>query len=231
MLRTLIWFLVFWIYLIVSLPVLFITSRLKDDKKDEFLNKHIKNWAKTLINLAGGEVEIMGSENIPDGAGVYIANHQGNFDIPILLAYVGRVRGFMAKSEIKKMPIVNRWMEHINCIFIDRENVRVTSVDATKKLLLDGKSITIFPEGTRSKGGDMKGFKKGAFYIARDTGKPIIPITIDGSYKMMELGKPYIIKPAKVYITIHKPIYISKNDDLDIITDETFNLIKNSIKS
>lgn len=230
MLRTLTWFLVFWIYLILSLPVLLIVSTLNGREKEDFLNKHIKNWAKTLINLAGGEIEIVGVENIPDGSGIFIANHQGNFDIPIMLAYVGRIRGFMAKSEIKKMPIVNIWMKHIHCVFIDRKNVRATSIDDTKNLLLDDKSINIFPEGTRSKGGDMKSFKKGAFYIARDTGKPIIPITIDGSYKMMELGRPYIIKPAKVYVTVHKPIYISPNDNLDILIDETFDLIKNSIK-
>lgn len=231
MLRTVIWFLVFWGYLIISIPVLFITARLKDDEKYDFLDKQIKSWAKTLIKLAGGDVEVIGSENIPDDSGVYIANHQGNFDIPIILAYTGRVRGFMAKKEVEKIPIVNRWMKNINCIFIDRNNVRASSIDEVKKLLLDNKSITIFPEGTRSKGGDMKNFKKGAFYIARDTGKPIIPITIDGSYKMMEMGKAYIIKPAKVYITIHKPVYISKNDNLEIVIDETFNLIKNSIKS
>lgn len=231
MLRTLIWFLVFWIYLIISLPVLLIVSTLTSNAKEEFLNKHIKNWAKTLIKLAGGDIEIIGSENIPDDAGIYIANHQGNFDIPIILAYVGKVRGFMSKSEIKKIPIINIWMKHIDCIFIDRQNVRGASVDGVKKLLLDNKSITIFPEGTRSKGENMKKFKKGAFYIARDTGSPIIPVSIDGSYKMMEMGKPYIIKPAKVYVTIHKPIYISSSDNLDVVAGETFNTIKNSLKA
>lgn len=210
--RTIIWFIYFWLYLLVAMPIsgyiTFLEKR-NPHKADKFVAHFVKNWARRLIKLAGGDITVTGQENLPkDTAYMVVANHQGYFDIPIMLTLVGDVRGLVAKQELQKLPAVRTWMRHLHCLFVNRSSLKAGAeiiVNGTK-MLNDGYSLTIFPEGTRSKGGPVKPFKAGAFRIASQAGKPIVPVTIDGSYKLLE-GNPHaLINSAKVKVTIHKPI-------------------------
>jgi 1-acyl-sn-glycerol-3-phosphate acyltransferase len=178
----------------------------KKEKQKEFLHKMTSNWARHLVKLTGSKVELIGEENIPEGNVLYVSNHQGNFDIPLMLGYVPKLKGFVAKTELKKMPMVNSWMEALGCIFIDRSNLRqslkaiLKGVDSLKQ----GNNLVIFPEGTRSKGNEMSIFKKGSLKLATKSGATIVPITINGSYKILEEHKR--IRPANIKIHIHTPI-------------------------
>ena len=115
-----------------------------------------------------------------------------------------------AKIELAKLPFINRWMEHLHCVFMDRSDVRqsLKVINQAADYLKQGYSMVIFPEGTRSKGDTLGEFKPGSLKLATKAGVPIVPITIQGSYKIMEQNK-FQIKPAKVKITIHKPILTS----------------------
>lgn len=211
MLRTLIWFTYFWLYLLLCIPVsLYIRHLAGTDgpKADRYVAHFVRNWARRLLKLAGAKVTVTGQENLPQsGAYMVVANHQGYFDIPIMLSFVGEPRGLVAKQEIDRIPGIRTWMRYLHCLFVDRSSPRAgaqTIVDGAK-LLESGHSLTIFPEGTRSKGGPMREFKAGAFRIASRAGVPVVPVTIDGSFRLME-GNKMLIRPAEVKVTIHPAI-------------------------
>jgi len=183
------------------------------EKKDELVNKVTKLWANSLLKVAGIKVNVYGLENLPkDKTVLFVGNHQGNFDIPIYISKIPTLKGFIAKVEIEKIPGIVTWMKHMNCVFMDRSSLRKSSEAIIKgiKILKEGHSLVIFPEGTRSKGDNMGEFKAGSFKLATKSKVPIVPITINGSYKIMEANKKkWIIKPAKVDLHIHKAIETS----------------------
>ncbi|RKL66257.1 1-acyl-sn-glycerol-3-phosphate acyltransferase [Salipaludibacillus neizhouensis] len=218
MIRTIIWFIYFFVHLLAISPGLLKAKRLKkqgkDEELDEFVHITARNWARRLVKLAGGNIIVEGKGNIPENEPVLIvSNHQGNFDIPILLGWLDMKIGFISKIEVKKIPLISTWMEYLGCIFIDRENPRnaVKMIITGAESIKNGQNLVIFPEGTRSKGGPVAEFKKGSFKLAQKSNAAILPVTIDGSYNMMEAnGK--IITPATVKVTIHEPVRIHQNN-------------------
>lgn len=212
MLRTLIWFIYFWLYLLVCIPatlwVRHLERRGDAARADRLTRRFVHNWAARLLWMAGARVTVEGRENLPDGPAVYIGNHQGYFDIPLMLAHVGEPRGLMAKQEIDRIPGIRTWMRRLHCLFVDRSSAAsgAAVLREGERMLRAGYSLTIFPEGTRSRGGPMGEFKAGAFRIATMAGVPVVPVTIDGSYKLMEGNRHWFIHSADVRLTIHPPI-------------------------
>ncbi len=210
MLHTIFWLIYLALYLVVVCPVgLYYRSQMKKGKESavrDKIDRTVQRWAVRIICVAGGKVVVRGQENLPDEPAVYISNHQSDFDIPIMLGYIGAPRALMAKIELTKIPGVNLWMNLLNCIFLDRKDVKasVRALMEGGRMVKNGRSITIFPEGTRSKGGSAREFKGGAFKIATRSGAPIVPVTIDGSYHLFE--ERMRIHSGTVYITIHPPI-------------------------
>ena len=205
--RTIIWFIYFWFYLLFALPIYKKVCKLRESgdisQHDEMVRNKVKDWASRLLKLAGAEITVSGLENIPKTACVFAANHQGYFDIPLLLSQLDMPHPMVAKKEIKKIPLVRDWMEELNCLFIDRENAR-QAMDCLKKageLLQNDYSVIIFPEGTRSKGGEIKEFKGGTIRLATRAKVPIVPVCIEGTHNLMEKNN-YWIKPAKVHLHI-----------------------------
>lgn len=211
MLHTIIWFLYFWLYLILCIPatlwVLHLEKTGQTERADKQTRKYVKNWARRLLAFAGARVTVEGAENIPAGAAVYIANHTSYFDIPLMLAHVGEPRGLMSKIEADKIPGIRVWMRRLHCLFVDRDSA--TSGAAVlregEKMLREGYSLTIFPEGTRSKTGELLEFKPGAFRIATMAKVPIVPVTIMGARAMME-DNGNRITSGDVKIVIHPAI-------------------------
>ncbi len=189
--------------------------------RDEIVNTEVRMWAQAMIQNAGITVNVTGLENIPDKPVVFVANHQGNFDIPLLLGYLEKPMGFVAKVEILKLPLIRTWMKYLNCIFIDRKNTRqsIAALNGSSKLLDQGYSLMIFPEGTRSKGGEMGEFKQGAFKMAFSGGYPIVPLVIDGTYKAMEANGNKI-KPATVNL---KALPLIETSELDKAAQKALN--------
>lgn len=212
MFRTILWFGYFWLYLIKIMPSYFKANRLLKERKikerDALVNSMVSNWAKSLLKFAGAKVTVTGAENIPSGRTVlFVSNHQGNFDIPILLGCIDKPKAFIAKVEMLKMPIIRTWMKHMNCVFLNRDDMRqsLRVMNEATEYLKKGYSMVVFPEGTRSKGDTMGEFKAGGLRMAIKANVPVVPITIKGSYKLMEQNG-FIIKPAEVEIVISEPI-------------------------
>ncbi len=207
MIRTIIWFTYFWLYLIFALPMLWRVRKLKEkgniEEHDRLVRSMVYNWATRLLKLAGSTIVVTGKENIPNGPCVFAANHQGYADIPLMLTQLDKPNPLIAKKELEKLPLVRDWMKELNCIFIDRENAR-QAMDCLKQadaLLKEGYSVSIFPEGTRNKGGEIAEFKGGTIRLATRAKVPIVPCCIDGTHNMLECSG-YRITPAKLQIHI-----------------------------
>lgn len=207
--HTILWFAYFWLYLIMVYPLLLWTQhlRLKGEiqRHDAITFAVIHNWAQRLLKAAGAKVTVRGLENLPpdDIAVVYVGNHQGYFDIPLVLGYLGGAKGLVAKKEIQKLPLIRSWMTELGCVFIDRDNPRA-SMNALNKAaehVQAGYPMVVFPEGTRSKTGDMGEFKAGAFKVAQKNSVPVIPFFIEGTGHLLERNG-FRIKPAAITLTV-----------------------------
>lgn len=212
MFRTIVWFGYFWLYLIKIMPKYFKVKKLfkegKIEERDKLVASVASKWARDLLKLAGAKVKVIGAENVPmDRAVLFVSNHQGNFDIPILLGYIDEPKAFVAKIEMLKLPLISTWMKQMNCVFMDRHDMRqsLRVMNEATEYLKQGYSMSIFPEGTRSRGEAMGEFKAGSLRIAIKANVPIVPVTIKGSYKLMEQNG-FIIKPAEVEVIISEPI-------------------------
>lgn len=140
----------------------------------QLVKKHIPHWSKGILNVTGVRLSVEGLDNIPkDGPCVFVANHRSYYDIPLLLAGLDEPYGILAKEELGKIPLLNRWMKLLGCVFVQRDDVRasVRALNDATAIVESGRSFIIFPEGTRYKGeeGGAGEFKAGAFRIAVKT--------------------------------------------------------------
>lgn len=201
-----------------------------EEEAQKYLETCVKGWAQFIIDKIHLNVEISGLDNIPKEACLFVSNHQSFLDIPVLLANLPGMVGFVAKKELANSPMITFWMEQIGCVFINRENPRegIKAILKGVENLKNGKSMLIFPEGTRSKSEQMNEFKKGSLKMAQKSGAPIVPITLDGTYKSYE-GNNNKIKSDTIKIKIHKPIDIKNlnKEDKDLIHTKIQEIIKN----
>ena len=222
MIRTILWYTYFWLYMVFSVvlsaPLIVLLLVPGSEKlRDRYIHFTVATWARSLIKAAGGIIEVVGRDNLPPSERLcFIANHQGAFDIPIILATLPGPIGFIAKKELALLPIVNIWMKGIGCIFINRSNRRAAleSIEQGVQQLKRGRYMILFPEGTRSRGPQMNTFKHGSLKLPIRSKAVIVPVTISGSYRLKELSGR--IQPGKVTVTIHKPI-----DSYSYTEDET----------
>lgn len=215
--RTIIWFIYFWLYLLAIYPKQkYFEMRKRKGTFDQGDLKRVdetaQNWARRLLAVAGVTCTVSGMENIPtDRAVLFTSNHQGYFDIPLMITRLGKTNPLVAKKSLENLPFISKWMKLFGCLFLDREDARQSlGVFAeAQKLIESGRSVIIFPEGTRSRQDEAGEFKAGAFKIAVKTGAAVVPVAIDGSYKAMEASNMWI-KPAHVQITVLPPIETSE---------------------
>ena len=237
MFRTIKWYFKFMFMLFITYPRLKKAERLlKNNKMKEFYNYifyQTSNWAMNRIKDSGATINVYGKENIPEDRNVvFISNHQGDFDIAIFMALIPKEKGFVAKIELNKIPILRTWMKYLGCVFMDRKDLKqsLKTINEAIGFIKKGHSMVIFPEGTRSKGDNMGEFKAGSFKLATKTNAPIVPVTIDGSYKLKERNNGRI-KPDTVNVYIHKPIYMENisNEEKEHLPTTVKNIIQEKL--
>lgn len=205
------------------------------EKRKAYIHKVTYSWARFILRVAGANVNIIGLENLPKNQTVlFVSNHQSNFDIPLLLGTINIPKGFIAKKELENWPLISTWMKYINCIFMDRDNLRKSAASIIEgiNILKSGYSMVIFPEGTRSKGKPVSDFKGGSFKLATKSKCPIVPLTINGTYKLLEENHNKI-KSAYVELIIHPAINVSdlSKDELENLPQTVHSIISNSYKA
>ena len=239
MLRSIVWYIVFFSTIVLRIPAMIraknLTKKGLEEERDRLVYKSTVSWAKTLLKVAGVKVTVHGVENIPKDKNVlYIGNHQGNFDIPIYMSEIPGLKGFVSKIEVKKIPGIRTWMEYMYCVFMDRSSLRKSgeAIIEGVKILKKGHSLVIFPEGTRSKGDKMGDFKAGSFKLATKSKVPIVPVTMNGSYKIMEINKKkWQVKPTHVDLYIHPAIETANltKEEQDALITKVYDVIKSKL--
>lgn len=237
MLRSFYWYIMFGITLLATTPKLLIVRYLekqgKVKEKDDYVFKQVKKWARGNVKRSGAKLNIHGLENIPeDGPVVFVSNHQGAFDIALFLSHIPKPTGFIAKIEMKTKPLLSNWMKHIYCVFMDRQSLKgsASAILEGVNLLKQGKSLVIFPEGTRSKSDQIGEFKPASMKLAIKAKAPIIPVTIDGSYKVFEKNNKRIT-PDTVNVFIH-PVIETKNltkEEQNELCSKVYDIIRSKL--
>ena len=166
-------------------------------------------WSRLGLMFSWVKVRVHGLEHIEKRQSyVVVANHLSLFDIWVLYGHLGMDLRWVAKKEVFYIPIVGLCCVALGHIFIDRGNHRraVASLARARQRIIRGTSILFFPEGTRSRTGELQTFKKGAFHMAKDLEVPVLPVTITGTREILPSDTARLTPGREVVIVIHAPI-------------------------
>lgn len=219
MFRTMIWYTLGWIYMFITLPALlrvkYLEKRGRVEERDRFACKFSMSLARGLFFLTGSSITVKGIENIPVGQPVlFVSNHQSHMDSAIIHGFIKLPKGFIADKEVKNIPILSTWMKYMKCIFIDRDDIRhnVHSMEESVRLLREGHSMVIYPEGSLDEGIQLGNFKRGCIKLAVKAGVPIVPVTIINSFRVMNKDGSKI-RAASVQCVISQPVHAATLKD------------------
>lgn len=204
------------LYTIISIPlylVLFVIGKIDLRKKAVIAQKIVNNLGfRPILFLSGVKVTVKGRENVlKDQAALYVFNHRGFFDILAGYTTAPYPTAFVSKKEIAKVPMVSRWMKFMNCLFLDREDIRqgLQTILEGIELLKAGTSIYIAPEGKRNAGEELLEFHEASFKLAEKSKCPIVPVALNNTDTVFEKHLPWIHK-AHVIIEYCEPIYMDR---------------------
>jgi 1-acyl-sn-glycerol-3-phosphate acyltransferase len=182
---------------LIGFPVTFITGRV------DFLYRMAMWTARTAGRLAGVRIERVGLERLDLSRNyIFMANHVSNADPPLLIPALPRRSSVLVKKELFRVPLLGRAMRMARLVAIDRVNkeAAIASVRNASDVIQSGIDMTVFPEGTRSRDGRLLPFKKGPFYMAIETGVPIVPVTILGTFEILPKGRSAIHPGTATFI-------------------------------
>lgn len=166
-------------------------------------------WARVFCILSLVRVRVVGADRVEKNKSyVFVANHQGAYDIFAIYGYLGHQFRWMMKKGLEKIPLVGYSCRVSGHIYVDNSSpaaVRATMAEAEKRLS-GGMSVVVFPEGSRTPDGKMHAFRRGAFALAMEFGLPVVPVTIDGAYSVMP-RQAMLPRYGTITLTIHQPIY------------------------
>ena len=192
-------------------------------------------WSRLTCYLALCPVHVRGREHIKRGKSyVFVANHQGAFDIFMIYGFLGVPIKWVMKAGLEKIPFVGAACRAAGFIFVDNSSSKAAarSVREAERALKSGASIAIFPEGSRTKTGRLGRFKKGAYQMAADQHLPIIPITLNGPFDVLPIGSLNLHR-RPMEMVIHEAIPAESMDPshegLQQMTNRTREIIESSL--
>ncbi|MDE7473743.1 MAG: 1-acyl-sn-glycerol-3-phosphate acyltransferase [Muribaculaceae bacterium] len=189
-------------------------------------------WAKLFCWLNLVTVSVKGHENVDRNTSyVFVANHQGAFDIFSIYGFLGHDFKWMMKKSLRNIPLVGYSCYRAGHIFVDRSSraaVRDTMEQAEKRLK-GGASLVVFPEGARTWNGHMRQFKKGAYQLALEFNLPLVPVSIDGAFDVMSRTMK-LPRWGHISLTIHKPIEPPASEaDRETVMEATADAIRSAL--
>ncbi|MBR5474930.1 MAG: 1-acyl-sn-glycerol-3-phosphate acyltransferase [Lachnospiraceae bacterium] len=196
--------------------------------------KMVQAVFRMMMFTAGVDLTVVGRENIPDDEPVlYVANHRSYFDIIIGYTLVKGECGFISKKEMRAVPLLGIWMDRLHCLFLDRQNPReaLTTILTGIDYLKAGKSMWIFPEGTRSPGNDMLPFKEGSLKLASKSKRAVVPVTFLNTDDVLENHMPFCRK-TKVTVVFGEPIRTAdlSRGDLKLLAPMSQDVIRKTLE-
>ncbi len=199
----------------ILVPLSLVISKLTSDHRIP-LRMARSPWGKGVLFLSGLKLQVQGLDRLDvNQPHIYVSNHSSYMDIPCLFAGLPIDLYFIAKSQVKKIPFVGFFMKATQMIFIDQTTRQkaIESMNEAGELIRKGKSVLVFPEGTRSAGNEIRSFKKGVFALAKNAGIPVVPLALRGTHDRMPSGS-LSIKPGQVQLSIGDPILAEDFDNL-----------------
>lgn len=189
----------------------------------------MQTWAWLVLRVSGIRVVVRGRENVVPGQRYLIlSNHQSHFDIPALVTSLRVPYRWVIKKELRPIPLFGYALAASRNIFIDRSDGTraMESIQQGVAQLPEGTGVLFFPEGTRSWDDNMLPFKKGAFIAARNSGLPILPVTVNGSRRCLPKGTA-VFRSGTIEVVIHPPISVSavENESLEELMERTRKVI------
>ena len=176
------------------------------DRTGDFGHRCARAWSWLILKTTGVRVRVSGLEHLAGLRSCVLAsNHQSIYDIPIVFASVPLQLRIVAKESLGRIPFMGWHLQRAGHLLVDRRNPGAAIVQKMARLVREGSSLIVFPEGTRSGDGTPGPFKKGSFLVAINAGLPIVPVTIRGSRHVMPKGR-LMVCPGDVTLTIHAPI-------------------------
>ena len=191
-----------------------------------------KLWSRFFCWILLLPVKVTGQENVDTHTSyVFVANHQGVFDIFLIYGYLGRNFKWMMKKSLRNLPFVGQACEAAGHIFVDNSGPKkiAQTISQARNTLQHGTSLVVFPEGRRTETGQMGTFKKGAFTLAQELQLPIVPMTINGSFQVLPRTRGFInfVSWHPLTLTIHAPI--QPQEDLKATMDQAKATIENAL--
>lgn len=192
-----------------------------------------KIWAKLTCIIFLLPIKVEGRENIDKNTSyIFLANHQGSFDIFLVYGYLERHFKWMMKKELRNLPLVGKACESAGSIFVDNSTPRKVyeTIKGAERVLQGGTSMMVFPEGARTYTGKMRAFKRGAYQMADQLQLPIVPLTIDGAFEVLP-RTGHKLTWHRMKLTIHKPIYPKGKgaDNIKMLMEESYKVIESAL--
>ena len=189
--------------------------------------------AITGVRLAGIRIRPIGLEKLDTSRTyIFMSNHVSNLDPPLLVPLIPGRTSVLAKREIWRIPILNKALDLAEIVPVERSNreAAITSIRRAGEVMQHHINMTIFPEGTRSPDGKLLPFKKGPFHLAAETGFPIVPVTILGTYEMMPKGQ-FAVKPGTATLVFHSPVDPKKFANREELMQAVWETINSALPS
>ena len=176
------------------------------DRRGNFGHQCARAWSWLILKTTGVRVEIDGLERLDRSRSyIFAANHQSIYDIPILFASLPFQLRILAKESLGRIPFMGWHLSRTGHVLVDRSKPGAGVVKKMARLVAQGHSLIVFPEGTRSTDGSVGRFKGGSFVIALHSGLPVVPISVIGSRHVMFRGE-LMVRPGRVRVIVHQPI-------------------------
>ncbi len=171
-----------------------------------FAHRCAQWWSRLLLWTAGVRVERRGAALPPDATScIFVANHSSHYDTPILFTALPRQLRIIAKAALGRIPFVGWHLRRAGHLLIDRRNPGAAVIKKMHRMIRDGASLLVYPEGSRTRDGRVMKFKGGVFLLAIETGLPIVPVSVSGSRVVMPKDR-LMVCPATVRVTVHEAI-------------------------
>jgi 1-acyl-sn-glycerol-3-phosphate acyltransferase len=206
------------------------------DRSGRIFNKVGRGWSKGMLWSFRVKVSVAGLDNIKKSERyVYVSNHASLFDIPAVLTSIPDEIRIIFKRELAYVPLWGWSLVLGHYITVDRSNPKdgMNSIERAIEEIRNGTSVLVFAEGTRSRDGKLQPFKRGAFALAARSGVPIVPITVNNSFRIMPKGS-WRIQPAEISVVIDKPIQsagvMGRDDELRLMEQVHAVLEKNFVE-